>query len=73
MSCRSDLQRWPKGLERMNILLACALCHALTSAFALGDVSTGNRRVSVIGGGIGGSSAAYFLRQELGNNIRIDV
>ena len=30
-------------------------------------------RVAVIGGGIGGTSAAYFLKQKMSNNVEIDL
>uniref|UniRef100_A0A3B1K477 Prenylcysteine oxidase 1 n=1 Tax=Astyanax mexicanus TaxID=7994 RepID=A0A3B1K477_ASTMX len=31
------------------------------------------KKIAVIGGGIGGTSAAYFLRQEFGSSVKIDV
>ncbi|XP_063304724.1 prenylcysteine oxidase 1-like [Pelobates fuscus] len=30
-------------------------------------------RIAIVGGGIGGSSAAYFLRQKFGKDVQIDV
>uniref|UniRef100_UPI00398EA3A6 prenylcysteine oxidase-like n=1 Tax=Pristiophorus japonicus TaxID=55135 RepID=UPI00398EA3A6 len=31
------------------------------------------KKIAVVGAGIGGSSAAYFLRREFGHNVKIDV
>ena len=63
----------PHALRNMNFLLAWAVCLATASAFARAEASDGTNRIAVIGAGIGGSSAAYFLRQELGNSTSIVV
>ncbi|XP_078406711.1 prenylcysteine oxidase 1-like [Cetorhinus maximus] len=31
------------------------------------------KKIAIVGAGIGGSSAAYFLRREFGHNVKIDV
>jgi ribulose 1,5-bisphosphate synthetase/thiazole synthase len=58
----------------MRILLGLGIVLVLTSSWAL-ELSepTIDDRVAVIGAGVGGATAAYYLRQELGNRIRIDV
>lgn len=31
------------------------------------------KRVAIIGGGVGGATAAFFLKQSLGSRVHIDV
>ncbi|KAM3874308.1 prenylcysteine oxidase 1 [Diretmus argenteus] len=58
----------------MRALLFLGLCQtgrrSLASAPGLGEQP---KRIAVVGAGIGGTSAAYFLRQEFGAGVRIDV
>ncbi|XP_050181808.1 prenylcysteine oxidase 1 isoform X1 [Myiozetetes cayanensis] len=55
------------GLCPLLLLLLAALC----------PPARGHRdapaRIAVVGGGIGGSAAAYFLRQKFGQSVRLDV
>ncbi|XP_072514698.1 prenylcysteine oxidase 1 [Salminus brasiliensis] len=55
----------------VKALLVLGICQvgrrSLTSA------SEPPKKIAVIGAGIGGSSAAYFLRQEFGPSVKIDV
>jgi len=57
----------------MTKFLFLSALFTLTSTLVLGLSEDGNSRVAVIGAGVGGASAAYYLRQELGNSTRIDV
>ncbi|XP_075714623.1 prenylcysteine oxidase 1 [Rhinoderma darwinii] len=42
-------------------------------AVALQDLRHPPNRIAVVGAGIGGTSAAYFLRQKFGKHVQIDV
>ncbi|KAM9306720.1 prenylcysteine oxidase 1 [Pholidichthys leucotaenia] len=58
----------------LRVLLFLGLCHSgrrsLASAPELLDPP---RKIAVIGGGIGGTAAAFYLRQEFGPAVKIDV
>ncbi|XP_076020113.1 prenylcysteine oxidase 1 [Genypterus blacodes] len=58
----------------LRALLLLGLCHAgrRTLASAPG-IQAQPRRIAVVGGGIGGAAASYYLRQEFGAAVKIDV
>lgn len=57
------------GANMLFKLFVLGLAWAGVFADQNGDKSS----VAIIGAGIGGSTAAYFLRQELGDSIEIHV
>ncbi|XP_029921885.1 prenylcysteine oxidase 1 [Myripristis murdjan] len=58
----------------LRALLILGLCHtgrrSLASSPGLRDQP---KKIAVVGAGIGGTAAAYFLRQEFGKAVKIDV
>ncbi|KAG7476658.1 hypothetical protein MATL_G00085190 [Megalops atlanticus] len=55
-------------------LLFLGLCLAGRRGFASApEVKQPPKRIAVIGAGIGGTATAYFLRQEFGTGVKIDV
>nr|XP_056716074.1 prenylcysteine oxidase 1 [Euleptes europaea] len=59
------------GSARLLVLVACACSRALSSGAH--EWRHPPQRIAVIGAGIGGTSAAYFLRQKFGKDVQIDV
>ncbi|KAK2520076.1 Pcyox1 [Columba livia] len=57
------------ALRRLLLLLA-ALCPPVPAREARRDAPG---KIAVIGGGIGGAAAAYFLRQKFGRSVRLEV
>ncbi|XP_063031445.1 prenylcysteine oxidase 1-like [Melospiza melodia melodia] len=55
------------GLRRLLTLLLGALCPLALS------LRHGPSKIAVVGGGIGGSAAAYFLRQKFGRSVQLHV
>ncbi|XP_072515244.1 prenylcysteine oxidase 1-like isoform X2 [Salminus brasiliensis] len=55
----------------VKALLVLGIC--LVGRRSLASASEPPKKIAVIGAGIGGSSAAYFLRQEFGPSVKIDV
>ncbi|KAK3580906.1 hypothetical protein CHS0354_008196 [Potamilus streckersoni] len=49
-----------------------AVCLIIVSFFRIG-VSEGVPRIGIVGAGVGGTSAAYFLRELFGDSAQIDV
>ncbi|XP_058715479.1 prenylcysteine oxidase 1 [Poecile atricapillus] len=58
------------GLRRLLPLLLLLLPALCPPARSLRD---GPSRIAVVGGGIGGSAAAYFLRQKFGHGVELHV
>ncbi|KAL8174086.1 UNVERIFIED_CONTAM: Prenylcysteine oxidase [Gekko kuhli] len=58
------------GSARLLLLLA-SMCRGLSSGSQ--ELRYPPKRIAVIGAGIGGTSAAYFLRQKFGKDVFIDV
>ncbi|NXC47246.1 PCYOX oxidase, partial [Penelope pileata] len=58
----------PSG--RMFLLLLAVLC---PPALGHGEQRVAPAKIAVIGGGIGGTATAYFLRQKFGRSVRIEV
>lgn len=56
----------------VNILLKL-FALSLASIGSSAEQSSGKSSVAIVGAGIGGSTAAYFLRQELGDSIDIHL
>ncbi|KAJ8287094.1 hypothetical protein GJAV_G00047590 [Gymnothorax javanicus] len=55
-------------------LLFLGLCLSGRRGFASApDLREPPKRIAVIGGGIGGTATAYFLRQEFGREVKIDL
>ncbi|KAI7793038.1 prenylcysteine oxidase 1 [Triplophysa rosa] len=55
-------------------LLFLGLCHVgLRGLATAADEKDPPKKIAIIGGGIGGSAAAYFLRQEFGPSVKIEV
>ncbi|NXK00777.1 PCYOX oxidase, partial [Corythaixoides concolor] len=52
------------------LLLLAALCPPVPGRGPQRDAPS---RIAVIGGGIGGTAAAYFLRQKFGKSVRLEV
>lgn len=58
----------------LRTVLFLGLCQpGLRSLASAPDVKDQPKRIAVVGAGIGGTSAAFFLRQEFGPIVKIDV
>ncbi|KAG9263339.1 prenylcysteine oxidase-like [Astyanax mexicanus] len=55
------------------LLLLLGICLIGPRGLASAAETKEPKKIAVIGGGIGGSAAAYFLRQEFGASVKIDV
>ena len=51
----------------------CLVASALVLGFTAQGRCTGQDKIAIIGAGIGGATAAYFLNEELGHTVRIDM
>ncbi|KAG9488910.1 prenylcysteine oxidase 1 [Eleutherodactylus coqui] len=56
----------------VTLVLTSVLLCSLRAA-ALQDLRHPPNRIAVVGAGIGGTSAAYFLRQKFGKHVQIDI
>ncbi|XP_010876056.2 prenylcysteine oxidase 1 [Esox lucius] len=64
----------PKMMISVRALVFLGLCHAGWRSLASGpELRDPPKRIAVIGAGIGGTATAYFLRQEFGAAVKIDV
>ncbi|XP_016374340.1 prenylcysteine oxidase-like [Sinocyclocheilus rhinocerous] len=58
----------------VKALLFLGLCQVGRRGFASApEVREAPKKIAIIGGGIGGTAAAFFLRQEFGPAVKIDV
>lgn len=58
----------------VKTLLFLGFCHVGRRGLASApELREPPKKIAVIGAGIGGTSAAYFLRQEFGSGVKIDV
>ncbi|ROI48940.1 Prenylcysteine oxidase [Anabarilius grahami] len=58
----------------MKALLFLGLCQVGRRGFASApEVREAPKKIAIIGGGIGGTAAAFFLRQEFGPGVKIEV
>uniref|UniRef100_A0A8C2H586 Prenylcysteine oxidase 1 n=1 Tax=Cyprinus carpio TaxID=7962 RepID=A0A8C2H586_CYPCA len=58
----------------VKTLLFLGLCQVGRRGFASSpEVREAPKKIAIIGGGIGGTAAAFFLRQEFGPAVKIDV
>ncbi|XP_048399736.1 prenylcysteine oxidase-like isoform X2 [Stegostoma tigrinum] len=55
-----------------SVLLTCTLLLRIAVTLSHQEEPP-PKKIAVVGAGIGGSSAAYFLRREFGHNVKIDV
>ncbi|XP_068190851.1 prenylcysteine oxidase 1 [Antennarius striatus] len=61
----------PRSLS-LRALLLLGLCHKISRA-STPELQSQPRQIAIVGGGIGGTAAAYYLRQEFGAGVKIDV
>ncbi|KAL6472683.1 hypothetical protein MHYP_G00188710 [Metynnis hypsauchen] len=58
----------------VKALLFFGICHVgLWGLASASELKEQPEKIAIIGGGIGGTGAAYFLRQEFGPTVKIDV
>jgi spermidine synthase len=53
-------------------LLTCCMLLGV-SAHAAADTRAATPRVAIIGGGVGGTAAAHFLRAQLGEAVQLEL
>ncbi|KAL7847973.1 hypothetical protein AOLI_G00226910 [Acnodon oligacanthus] len=57
-----------------GVLLFFGICQVgLLGLASASELKEKPEKIAIIGGGIGGTGAAYFLRQEFGPSVKIDV
>ena len=72
VSPQRRLARWcsSNGTMRRQLCSVAALCILALAAYG---VEAKQRKVAVVGAGVGGASAAYFLKELLGDSVSIHV
>ncbi|XP_028921879.1 prenylcysteine oxidase 1 [Ornithorhynchus anatinus] len=63
----------PAAAPRLGLLLLLLFLLFLLQGGAARDTPAPPDKIAVIGAGIGGTSAAYYLRQKFGKDVQIDV